>query len=1458
MKRVLLTMAVLLATFIGVSAQDSGTSKVELTYPDNIPTVTVTISDDSGLQNTSFFPDWASNMSFEAVFANNEWKYVIIKGTGISQEGLTKMCNSMTKVGDTTECSFNITESKFTGTVLSIPDKFSTMLFAPGAELPSEHILSLCSKLKYAYSGEKEGDKTIHLYASSAVTSAADIPELENIGEGWTVCLSGTNATVKEELEARGVTIEKVIPPYIGIIEISGEGDLESLIGAALPVGEDIASIKSLIIRDHVISQTEFDYLATMLPDVQALNLADATLPDDVRLGDNVGTVHWETIVLPKGTKISPNFAKYDKLKYAVGGALEKIWIVNRGDAGSLSTSGMADILPTGINDVADGMRLEVAFVGPTNKADVEFLVGNDKAPLSNARIWNFYNTTGFYESDFVGLGEKTLGDYNSPTGFILPPGMPIDNVYNSLSSQYKIGNIYSLSAGDNGRTLTVRINKTATFDIARFAKIGTRVAVLTDATVDNYIVKALKGTKRAVSVDLSNMNFPNNSDTILHNITTGSVIYVKLPDGINFNMDTYDGTTFGAIARIKKDTNHETAVCYQRVPGTLNKLVGYRSPEMRAQEHIRYRGLLNMHDIEHLLVNNSNIYCDMSDVCVVRYINGEEDENKKPNEFNIGMVEDNPDADMSKINNKFLKYLALPEGKAIPENLEAFKQNCPELLGVGTFNKATQELAFHSYAEEGGAAEGVIEMLRDDGDKITADNPVKAVTMSGNLNFHDITNGKNNCDADGHYSKENGQPGTGGAFDTTAGGMHIDLQECDFENAIFPKQEDMTFSGAGIYANISSIKLPTSPLMTLIPDECMTLFTDMTELCIPANYEILGSNAFRQMRGLKKITTTAVQEGNITDRGDNTIVLSYNLKEIRTEAFWGMDNMYDVYVLAEKAPKCAKGAFDAAMLYGNNGFNNVHPIQRINYRNGEKVIGMLHYPRAIIGTDEEKKYTDITRKYTLIDESGALNGEGELILWPLHEEFGRSYYQARYEVTIDGQKRGCNWGAWQEFDESGALISSETPDESFIQATMDNTYDLDYIGWHEFVLADNYYRKATNEEIAPNFSKFTEKDWYTVCFPYNMTRSQLLKYLGVPAGKEYVTENGNTETATENIYPDVRTLVEVKRHRNHSAAGGLITFVFSRNLVTALDGETADVKIDLNAIKNDNGQYYMAKGEKPWKYVEAERPTDEGYEDDPIVIKGGHPYLLKPYLPVETEINDVHFLPVQGETIGRGNTISIYGQEVDVPYTEHRIHAIDVDNSTDKEEVYATDGNRPYLYHFIGTYGYKEVDNTIGIKDKTLPFYSFFISKTKKKPQHMFYRTTTPGLSWNTFTSIIGGRSDVQIMNTTGIIGTKQAAPDKASANSSEVKENIYIDFKCDDDSFFDENGNAKQGVLSMGFTEESNNGTATGIIEYTPQQTAADAMAVYSMDGRYVGTSMNSLPKGIYIANGKKYIVK
>ena len=62
----------------------------------------------------------------------------------------------------------------------------------------------------------------------------------------------------------------------------------------------------------------------------------------------------------------------------------------------------------------------------------------------------------------------------------------------------------------------------------------------------------------------------------------------------------------------------------------------------------------------------------------------------------------------------------------------------------------------------------------------------------------------------------------------------------------------------------------------------------------------------------------------------------------------------------------------------------------------------------------------------------------------------------------------------------------------------------------------------------------------------------------------------------------------------------------------------------------------------------------------------------------------------------------------------------------------------------------------------------------------------------------------------------------------------------------------------LRVTATEVTEIGGSDGIIETKSQQSAIVSPFVYDLQGRKVGTTDSSLPKGLYIVNGKKSIIR
>lgn len=723
----------------------------------------------------------------------------------------------------------------------------------------------------------------------------------------------------------------------------------------------------------------------------------------------------------------------------------------------------------------------------------------------------------------------------------------------------------------------------------------------------------------------------------------------------------------------------------------------------------------------------------------------------------------------------------------------------------------------------------------------------VKKITLSGNLNAIDLNiNLTKKISAEGHFV---GYIGDG----TISHGAL--MKEChpdtiDLSGAIFGKgenyhPEDMAIISFNLHNYVKSVLLPTDESQTVIPADCFNNMTGITELMIPSHYEVIGERAFALSHTLSHIYVKDCKTGSIYDHGDFTITLPESLKEIRSDGidkygnytFSGttIDKVSDVYVMADPAPKCGKYAFCAALTYGNNGFhgNWSHPIQRSNYMNKEKMMAILHYPSTTKYNGHNINYTDVTRVYTLNDETGMVDGNGNLKVWPRHAEFFRSYNQA---------VAGHIWKDWQIYKNEGDLEVIESNKDGIYTVTNPTGYNNEnYQGWHEFALSETFITKPYNPQ--EHYENFDQYDWYTICVPYDITKSMLLAAFGVNTNAEFnnlVKVLGGTEYCNpaslknkgieigkdEWIYPDVRSLVQVERSFNKKK----VTLCLSEPLFKCGDGGCRQIKI------GDEGKGYSY-----------ETLTDV----DPVILKAGMPYLIRPFVPDDSNIKNIGAYlcayvaqvkkvePQMIKAIDNSDTLYAVPSEKGV-----ETQALKYDSSTkDKSEYVKKDDGTACKYNFVGTY-----------VDRYIPKYGYYLGKEKVTGKHKFFRTTKTktdtdtDTKWNRYSAIITG------MSTPGYVK-------KENYTSGGIK-NIELQFKGLTDDLVmlkDEipnNTSAGAKKMSIAFDDSGVNDLPTSIDDIDVEIALPENIRIFTINGTRVAG--DRLQKGIYIKDGKKIVVK
>ncbi len=767
-------------------------------------------------------------------------------------------------------------------------------------------------------------------------------------------------------------------------------------------------------------------------------------------------------------------------------------------------------------------------------------------------------------------------------------------------------------------------------------------------------------------------------------------------------------------------------------------------------------------------------------------------------------------------------------------------------------------------------------------------------VTLSGNLNASDI-NAQGKVAADGHWAASGDNVALTGLNQEQA-----TIKSFDLEYAVFPEQYDMNFNKAG-YETLTEVILPTSNKMTIIPAHCLDNIATLQNLCIPYNYEVIEDGALWGT-DVNHLTTTD-SKGTVIDNGPLTWTLSANLKRlgitpspvtnaITCPIFPQNNGVTELYSLATRTPKCYKNVFPANSCDGWGGFGE-GPYCRDKYYNGTNLkqsFTVLRFPSEeswkAASTDKRNDtylemkqfYTDINKHFTKLEQTGAVDANGDPITWPTLEEIYRTYNQASLGLT---------WNDWEEdYTDQGipqviggqpkVALSNGVYSKSDVPGpgTGVGDYDFDeYGGWHQLVLSQATYvepeEKIENEKIV---REYEEAGWYTFCIPFNMTYDQVVEMLGVPKSTDKVINKLNGEVVEdEDVMPDIRQLSGVTRKKGSGSGKNIVFLRLTRNLYDKSTGHT-------NYLEFNNAA-------TPQTITPSDaQPYNQNYTmGTQRCLVGGRPYVIKAYKR-KNIVNGVDEFKIPGQNIAKailtryadqfGADAScvmngLYEQlgEGDLmtlrfakPYEEHKVQAVrDGESSAYLTYEVDNDGNvktYKYYYTMIGQFW-----------QQPLPQYCLYMSRGN----WYRYTDTSKGYTWDPYKCVIMATQElVKEEGDKHYGGGYRRAADDAYTNYPQVEEGTtdllksefklgFLDGRDDDD--FGANGTSSRYIFGLDddiieFDEDGNEVTA--IERLDGEDIVPAGSKVYNVAGQYVGESLNGLTKGLYIVNGKKIVVK
>ena len=425
-----------------------------------------------------------------------------------------------------------------------------------------------------------------------------------------------------------------------------------------------------------------------------------------------------------------------------------------------------------------------------------------------------------------------------------------------------------------------------------------------------------------------------------------------------------------------------------------------------------------------------------------------------------------------------------------------------------------------------------------------------------------------------------------------------------------------------------------------------------------------------------------------------------------------------------------------------------------------------------------------------------------------------------------------------------------------------------DYRGWHQFILTGRSYDSIVPMEPLRSF--ITDNDWWTICEPYDLRYSDLIKFFGYD------------RAGFDKKIPYLSKLMYVVRDVENQQ----ITLMFSKNLM-----EYKEQFVEADGTLTGKEQFVETNGKSSGRvhgFVDDETKwTADELAQDPVILHAGVPYLIRPNLvfedgkaqrqfdilkssnedlynrlkdsedlPGDTQMDFVHngIYTVPAFVVGYNSADAV--NEGTIANGVKEIEMKDGTKFTYKDSEHGGKKlkykgkdvdykiSSDYTYSFVGTF-YKSV----------IPQYSYFLGWDSNANCATFWYSAQQdktGWNWNNETGIICPN----FVN----LSAEQQKIHKATAVADPARWTLVTQAGASllgSDDFPTASGAKSYDMESDGISMVGDS-EVTGIEEIVPATTESETVSVYNVNGVFMGNSVEGLAKGIYIVNGKKYVVK
>lgn len=614
-----------------------------------------------------------------------------------------------------------------------------------------------------------------------------------------------------------------------------------------------------------------------------------------------------------------------------------------------------------------------------------------------------------------------------------------------------------------------------------------------------------------------------------------------------------------------------------------------------------------------------------------------------------------------------------------------------------------------------------------------------------------------------------------------------------------------------------------------------------LTALNFPSTLKIIHDEAFRNCyvydlkfnAGLQFIGKGAFALPN-NKRAETTLEIPASMRYIGAIAF-GCRRYQDVFFYGENAPLMPFGtiegwqgtgsAFDEVTLMGNNGFvptkgeisddANTGYANRENYKTQGVYFCLLHFPKDL--TDEQRAaYTDITRVYKTVDKGQKFYyGQNDYNPYSYHE-VGEEETELKFSSYTASKKTSCGfqdtylgrqyiWPSQEEWRRSYVVNSLgynwNGKDKYLPTLSKEDLAVLAYAGY----------------KVADDTHPADENTGY-----YTLENLQMMAHMGTrqfPLANSDVNVDKKTEekpTYPINIkggqwwticVPFDMTKAQVDK------VFGADTHVCRFNKVERVVSSEEKVKSIKLFFTNDVYVHKSTK-DKSGKYTTS---TGTPVVDDDIVIYAHESYMIYP-----TKNNDDanSMYSISDYTLVTGSPLPTL-VKANEQFTGGAKESASDEADWNKE--YRFVGNYQTAVAVSETSQASEEAVARDVKNVTVPQYSYIYAQKKGTSRAQFWFYTGTQMLWG--------------------------------ANKCVVQATARDGGKSDYLTYFGGNGTGAAKQLSFFGKDEDVTGIENVEIIAGNEN---DTQIVYNLNGQVVNGNINNLQKGVYIKNGKKFMVK